>query len=211
MGKAFKVFFGDPESQEHWLNGKSDAGQRLKSASKLFYEFEPCKPGEYRYRVEWVIDKSKQELLAYREFLEEMGLRTVSKNFGFGSYSYGKVRLGFTGGKPVVRTAPGTINSELLIVEKKNDGKPFDLFTARSDKLSYYRKIRDSFLYGAAGLTALIVLGNLEEFGLTGTAPHMPVWKIVLTAAAAAVMVPLLATGIRAAMKIRQLKRETSE
>lgn len=211
MGRAFKVFFGDPESQERWLNGKSDTGQRLKSTSRLFYEFEPCQPGEYRYRVEWVIDKSKQELLAYREFLEEMGLRAVSKNFGFGSYSYGKVRLGFAGGKPILRTAPGTINSELLIVETKNGGKPFDLFTVRSDKLAYYRKIRDSFLYGAAGLTAVIVLGNLDELGLTGTAALMPVWKIVLTAAAAAVTVPLLATGIRTAVKIRQLKRDTSE
>lgn len=158
-----------------------------------------------------MIDKSKQELLAYREFLEEMGLRAVSKNFGFGSYSYGKIRLGFAGGKPILRTAPGTINSELLIVETKNGGKSFDLFTARSDKLGYYRKIRDSFLYGAAGLTAVIVLGNLDELGLTGTAALMPVWKIVLTAAAAAVTVPLLATGIRAAVKIRQLKRDTSE
>ena len=40
-----------------------------------------------------------------------------------------------------------TFNRELLIVEKANDGKPFELHTSYADKEKYYRNLRNPWLF----------------------------------------------------------------
>lgn len=42
-----------------------------------------------------------------------------------------------------IATNNSTFNRELLIVEKKNDGKPFELHTSFEDKENYYRNLRN--------------------------------------------------------------------
>lgn len=63
------------------------------------------------------------------------------------NYSVGKVRLrpwAEKGGR--IATNATTFNRELLIVEKDNDGKPFELHTSYEDKENYYRNLRNPWL-----------------------------------------------------------------
>lgn len=48
-----------------------------------------------------------------------------------------------------------TYNRELLIVEKKNDGKPFQLHTSNEDKARYYRAQRRPALFLLAVMAPL--------------------------------------------------------
>ena len=67
------------------------------------------------------------------------------------------INLNWNVGKVVVRpwaeqggriaTNRTTFNRELLIVEKKNDGKPFELHTTFEDKVIYYKQLRRPWLY----------------------------------------------------------------
>ena len=46
-----------------------------------------------------------------------------------------------------IATNATTFNRELLIVEKANDGKPFELHTSYADKEKYYRNLRNPWLF----------------------------------------------------------------
>ena len=46
-----------------------------------------------------------------------------------------------------IATNATTFNRELLIVEKSNDGKPFELHTSYADKEKYYRNLRNPWLF----------------------------------------------------------------
>ena len=46
-----------------------------------------------------------------------------------------------------ISTNETTFNRELLIVEKSNDGKPFELHTSYADKEKYYRNLRNPWLF----------------------------------------------------------------
>ena len=66
----------------------------------------------------------------------------------FGHVFHGKVRLrpwAEMGGR--IATNATTFNRELLIVEKSNDGKPFELHTSYADKEKYYRNLRNPWLF----------------------------------------------------------------
>lgn len=64
------------------------------------------------------------------------------------NYSVGKVRWrpwAERGGRIATNTT--TFNREILIVEKANDGKPFELHTSYDDKEKYYRNLRNPWLF----------------------------------------------------------------
>ena len=64
------------------------------------------------------------------------------------NYSVGKARWrpwAERGGR--IATNATTFNRELLIVEKANDGKPFELHTSYDDKEKYYRNLRNPWLF----------------------------------------------------------------
>ena len=64
----------------------------------------------------------------------DMGYKVFFKNINL-NYSVGKVRLrpwAEMGG--CIATNATTFNRELLIVEKSNDGKPFELHTSYADR-----------------------------------------------------------------------------
>ena len=105
----------------------------------MLYEFEKCNPDEVTYCVEFIGEKSKENATDYADFLEDMGYKVFFKNINL-NYSVGKVRWrpwAERGGRIATNTT--TFNREILIVEKTNDGKPFELHTSYDDKEKYYR------------------------------------------------------------------------
>ena len=125
----------------------SEKGYRLVRTGKLLYEFEKCKPDEVTYCVEFIGEKSKESSIDYANFLEDMGYKVFFKNINL-NYSVGKVRWrpwAERGGRIATNTT--TFNREILIVEKANDGKPFELHTSYDDKEKYYRNLRNPWLF----------------------------------------------------------------
>ena len=125
----------------------SEKGYRLVRTGKLLYEFEKCKPDEVTYCVEFIGEKSKESSIDYANFLKDMGYQVFFKNINL-NYSVGKVRWrpwAERGGRIATNTA--TFNREILIVEKTNDGKPFELHTSYDDKEKYYRNLRNLWLF----------------------------------------------------------------
>lgn len=136
--KCYRFFGGVLKAQENWLNKMSSKGYRLVRTTKLMYEFEECKPGEYQYKVEFIGNKSQKSANEYVMFLEDCCYNVFYKNINL-DYSVGKVTYrpwAEKGGR--VATNSTTYNKELLIIEKVNDGKAFDLYTTYEDKKEYY-------------------------------------------------------------------------
>lgn len=144
--KCYRFYGGLLTAQERWLNKMAAGGYRLIRTGKMLYEFAPCKPGQYQYRIEFVGEKYKENASDYRAFLKDIGYRVFFKNINL-NYSVGKVRWrpwAEKGGRIAANST--TFNRELLIVEKENDGKPFELHTDLEDKASYYRGLRNPWL-----------------------------------------------------------------
>ena len=145
--KCYRFFGGLLTVQKNWLNKMAEKGYRLIRTGKLLYEFEKCKPGQVQYCVEFIGQKSKANAEDYHDFLEEMGYSVFYKNINL-NYFVGKVRWrpwAEIGGR--IATNATTFNRELLIVEKSNDGKPFELHTSYADKEKYYRNLRNPWLF----------------------------------------------------------------
>nr|WP_319489162.1 DUF2812 domain-containing protein [uncultured Caproiciproducens sp.] len=198
-----RYFFNAIEGQENWLNKMASKGFRLITTTTLTYQFEDCKPSEYEYRVEFVGDKSYRELLRYRDFLAEMGFHSFSKNINI-NYSIGKVRWRPWSGQ--LATSPGSINKELLILEKKKDGNPFELHTDLDDLIEYSRKIRNMYAFTSAMLVLLIVFGHASSSNLE----PFTVW---IKAVVAVLCVFLVFWSIRYSAQIHKYKekRKTNE
>lgn len=147
MSKKYYRFFGGLlTAQANWLNKMSEKGYRLIRTGKMLYEFEECKPNQVKYCVEFIGQKSKDNAKDYHDFLEDMGYKVFYKSINL-NYSIGKVRWrpwAEKGGR--IATNATTFNRELLIVEKANDEKPFELHTSYEDKESYYSNLRNPWL-----------------------------------------------------------------
>ena len=147
MEKRYRYFWSLLGAQARWLDKMSDRGLRLVRTEKLLYEFEPCDPGEYRYCVEFVAHLSRDKAEDYACFLEDCGYRVWFKNVNL-DWNVGKVEArpwADPGGR--LASNATTYGRELLIVEKKNDGKPFRLHTSCEDKALYYRAQRRPALF----------------------------------------------------------------
>lgn len=153
--RFFANFMG---AQKKWLNKMAQEGYRLVKVGKLEYEFEECTPGKYVYEIEYVGDKSFEHEEDYKAFLEGLGYKVYYKNINL-NYSTGKVTwrpYAEKGGR--ISTKADTFDRELLIIEKENDGCPFELHTTPADKIAYYKRLRDPWLYTAAILLGVGVL-----------------------------------------------------
>lgn len=183
MKKFYRYFGGLLSLQEKWLNKMAQEGYRLIKTGKISYQFEECQPGEYQYAVEFVGHKSFKSEKEYKEFLEELGYRVLFKNINL-NYSLGKIRWRpYGSGMGQVSTSFGSYNRELLIVEKKNDGKPFQLHTTNSDKANYYKPIRNAWLTAALMFLAFAALtytnkdfisSKVIAFGILGLLCSVP-------------------------------------
>ncbi|MCF6460389.1 DUF2812 domain-containing protein [Clostridium sp. Cult3] len=149
MRKTFKLFLNPMGSQEKWLNQMVEKGYRLIDVGRFFYTFENCKPNEYQYAIDYVGNKSYEELKEYQHLLEEIGVKYYEKPINIGQFSWGKAKLrpfANPGGRIV--TSKGMINRELLILEKKNDGKAFEIYSNIEDKIYELKEIRKPLIYG---------------------------------------------------------------
>lgn len=198
--KVYRYFFDFTDGQEKWLNEMAEQGWRLIRCGQLSYTFEKCTPGEYEYAVEFVAEKSYSSSKDYKEFLDSIGYKTFYKNVNVG-IAIGKVRGRPWGeGAGQITTSPGSFQKELIIAEKKKDGKPFKLHTELTDSLSKLGKIRAAYLWSAISMSALALLLIVYTVLL----------KSVYTALGAAALIFMsvlwLIPALKIAKKIRSLK-----
>lgn len=162
--KCYRFYGGFLSAQEKWLNAMSDKGYRLVRVGKLLYEFEPCEPGHWQYRVDFVAHKSRQDVEDYARFLHDSGYRTFFKNINL-NYSFGKVRYrpwAEKGGR--ISTHASGFDRELIIAEKEDDGSPFELHTSYEDKISCCRALRSPWLYMFVLFALLGILNRAPVF-----------------------------------------------
>lgn len=156
--RVYRYFFDFLDGQTAWLNQMAAKGWRLVKCKQLTYEFESCTPDAYEYTVEFVADRSFSDSKNYRDFLENMGYKTFYKNINVG-VAFGKVQWRpWAKGAGQIVTAPGGYFKELLIVEKQKDGKPFELHSDLTDKLSLYKRIRNACLWSIGIIAAMMML-----------------------------------------------------
>ena len=169
--RYYRFFWGFLKKQENWLNKMADKGYRLIRTGRAWYEFEACEPGKYRYAVEFVGEKSRKNAKEYASFLEDCGYRVLFKNLNL-DYSVAKAVFrpwADKGGK--IATTGGAYNKELLLVEKENDGKPFELHTTEEDINEYKKTIRKPWIFSIVTilLVVLISFGSIfvtRAFGI---------------------------------------------
>ena len=84
------------------------------------------------------------------------------------------------GGQP--ESAPGNRAADcpafvclLLIVEKENDGKPFELHTSYEDKENYYRNLRNPWLLILLMFAIFAVINHSIVFGVLALISLIPV------------------------------------
>lgn len=186
MKKYCRFFGGFLDTQEDWLNKMAQKGYRLIRTEKMTYDFEECQPGEYQYAVEFVAHHSFKNEKEYRSFLEELGYKVFYKNINL-NLSIGKIKWRpYGSGMGQISTNPGNYNKELFIVEKKNDGRPFNLHTTNYDKANYYKPLRNAWLTIVAMLLAFAVWIYFDNsyvskgviaFGLLGLLCSIPALK----------------------------------
>lgn len=173
--KKYRFFGSLLDTQEKWLNKMASQGFRLVRVNKLLYEFEACSPNEVQYCVEFIGEKSHKNAEDYRCFLEELGYKVFYKNINL-NYSIGKVKVrpwAEKGGR--IATNGTTYNRELLIVEKMNDGKPFEIHTSKEDLIRYYGTLRNPWLCFLAIFGALGFVFKSLTFGAFAVAALFPV------------------------------------
>ncbi len=201
---VIRYFFDFMDGQEKWLNKMAGRGYRLKKCGVLAYVFESCSPDEYEYAVEYVADKSYREAQEYKLFLEDLGLRTFTKNINL-NVSVGKVRWRpYTGGKGQVATSSGGFNRELLLVEKKKDGRPFRLHTDIDDRLSVYRAIRNPYLWSGLCMLALAGLASVPDVAAIRSDMWLTVGRVVSGTAAIIFLIP----AVKYSICINRLQKE---
>lgn len=196
--KCYRYFSGFIKSQEKWLNKMAAKGFRLVKVGKMLYEFEPCEPAKYQYAVEFVGDQSKGGSENYKSFLEGCGYTVFYKNINV-NYSLGRVRFRpWAKGSGKIATNATTYNKELLIVEKENDGKPFELHTTTEDKIEYVKKWRNVWLTYFAMFALMAILFAFK----------MPIAAIVLGSLGVLAAIPVVAYQVQIANLRKQEKTE---
>lgn len=174
VNKFFWLFF---TSQEQWLNKMSDEGWRLAGTTAGGYEFEACEKGKYRYKVAYIANRSAESAEAYVKSLEECGYHVWFKNANL-NYSTGKAEVrpwAEEGGR--IATEKTTLHKELLIVEKENDGRKFDLCATFEQRYGSYARLRMWGVIGLAVAVALAVAGKSIAWGIVAVLPL--VWTVL--------------------------------
>lgn len=200
MMRKVCYFWNFLDGQQRWLNRMASQGYRLTECDGFVYTFEECRQGDYEYAVELVGDRTASQMKDYCAFLQEIGYRVLQKNIN-ANISVGKVRWRpWAKGWAQIAASSGTFNKELLIVEKRRDGRPFLLHTDVQDALACRRRERNMYLWGLAVSLALLVLL------LTAPGPLTLILGAVLAVFCLLWAVPT----IRLIGAVRQLKRECS-
>lgn len=104
---------GQYKKEERWLNEKAEQGWGLTNACAVRYEFEPCQPGEYTYKImytDYMPDTAGRK--DFENFLAENGIEEVGRYHRWAYY------------------------------RKKNDGTAFELFNSTAEELTHANKIK---------------------------------------------------------------------
>ncbi len=199
----FRYFYDFVDGQEKWLNSMADSGYRLKKCGRVFYVFEECQLCEYEYAVEFVGHKAYSQAKDYRRYLEGVGFRTFTKSINI-KFSYGKVKWRpYAAGLGQITTSPGGFNKELLILEKKRDGKPFELHTDLADKLDVYRSIRRVYIWAVLLIFLLEVITFIPNTSSLSDIMLL-IFRVILFIAGGILFIPL----VKYSSLIRCLKDE---
>ncbi|MBR3610470.1 MAG: DUF2812 domain-containing protein [Oscillospiraceae bacterium] len=81
MRKVIKKLFWawEYEKEEKWLNEMAAKGLALVDYSLCRYSFEPCEPGEYKFKIQFLEHRtSHPESEQYIRFMEETGAEQVA-------------------------------------------------------------------------------------------------------------------------------------
>lgn len=210
MIRRFRLFLYPINGLTKWLNKMSDEGYRLIKAGNIFYYFDKCESGKYRYAVDYVANKSHRALKDYERFLEESNIRYIEKPGNIGKFSYGSLRwrpFADKGGK--IATSSGMINREFLILEKENDNKPFKIYTGIEDKINALRIMRRPTITGLIFVGVMLLMVNLDiitqnRISLLSYEANKWVLTIVLSIVGVLLTINLL----RFNMEIKRLKSD---
>lgn len=204
--KVFKIFFSDIDKQEKWLNSMAQKKLRLIKTSKLFYYFEET-PIKYAYQVQCVFDKNVDELNEYIEFLRETNINVLKKNFAVGSVVHKKRKLDPLSGNI---KKDQNYNSELLILEKIDDGNSFQIYSTNKDKLDYYKKVRRyfvSYLLFLLIMSPLLFLGE-PRAGFIDSVIFMDLFKYGVIFLFSIAFLLLFITAVKLTMRIKSLMKQ---
>lgn len=161
--RKYRYFGAGIDTQQKWLNQVAKKGYRLVNVTKMSYLFEECEEDAYQYAVIFVAQLSYTKEKDYKHFLEDLGYQVFYKNLQV-NYNLGKIKWRPYGqGMGQIATSPGNYNKELFIIEKQNDGKPFEIHTSNQDRASYYKPLRNVWL-----TTTLLIFG-LNTYALINT------------------------------------------
>lgn len=208
--RVYRYFLNFVHGQEQWLNEMAAQGYRLVKCGKLQYAFEGCEPGEYEYAVEFVADRSFHDAMDYKKFLEGLGYGVFIKNINL-NFSVGKVKWRPWAQKgATIATSAGGFNKELLIVEKRRDGRPFQLHTDLQDVLSGYKTLRKAYLWAASqmlGLVAMVIILLTLGWSKAGPSPSL-LWLLAGGGITAIFAVLWSAPVIAYSRTIRKLEKD---
>lgn len=164
MIRKFKLFLSPIQALTAWLNKMSREGYRLVKVGKIFYYFEECERSKYVYNVDYVANKSYDDLREYERFLEESNIRYMEKPANIGKVSIGSVRWRPYADKGAkIATSSGMINREFLILEKENDGNPFQIYTNVEDKIRALKTMRKPIITMMLFM-AIMFLASMLDF-----------------------------------------------
>lgn len=77
--RKFKLYW-DKDREEQWLNEMADIGWGMTKFFLGLYTFEPCKAGEYQYRIDFPGNSlNDEERREYIGFVEDTGAEYVSQ------------------------------------------------------------------------------------------------------------------------------------
>lgn len=162
--RKYRYFIDFINHQENWLNKMAKKGYRLTGITRVSYDFEPCEFHDYTYVVQYVADKTREELSSYRSYLDDMNYVYYEKNMNIQNGYRAKIR--YNGKRLHVATNPGLLNKELLIIEVPT-GHTLDIFTTAYECYKYYAIIRNIFAAISVSLLFMTFFGRtkVEAFG----------------------------------------------
>jgi len=153
-------FIWDYDREEQWLNEMAKDGWRLDKYFFCKYDFVPCEPGEYEYKIQ-LLDESVNSAKSrdYLAFLREMGINVVSTWLRW------------------------------IYLEKKADGEAFDIFSDRNSRLKHIKGVLTliktvGWMNAFIGVTNVLmaVINTLNDTGL-GRFNYIGVLNIMLAIA----------------------------
>lgn len=137
MKTVRKLFWAwDFDREEDWLGDMAAQGWALVSVGFCRYNFEPCRPGEYGYRLELLEDRpDSPPSQEYLNFLAETGVDCVGHWFRW------------------------------VYLRKRTDDGPFELFSDTDSRIRHLRRIL-ALVLPILALNLLAGFNGLHQFGI---------------------------------------------